>query len=247
MGDPQLMANILNRPVVFNFRQADILSGGEGAPLIPVYHQLLMHKTKTTAVLNIGGVSNLTLRSGNALYAGDVGPGCALINDCVLQHFNKAFDENGALSKMGKPDINLINTWLNNPFFTRPFPKSLDRNSFKNMVSDLNNMPPHDQLATLTFFTSMAIQRHLSTEVDTIYVCGGGRHNDALMAALNTNPTHTFVPIDDLGFAGDFIEAQGFAYITARHINQLPTSYPTTTGAENPTIAGEIFLPKSMQ
>lgn len=240
MADAPLMADVLQRCVVYNFRQNDIDHGGEGAPLIPIYHRALLGNANHAAVVNIGGVANITIIHNGDLIAGDVGPGCALINDCMQTCFNEPFDENGHRAEQGTVQDTLLDEWLSDPFFNQLLPKSLDRDRFKSCGLALKNLKPEDQLATLTAFTARAISHHAFLDINLVYLCGGGRLNQYLIRVLNSLGRVVYKPIESLGFKGDFIESQGFAYMAVRRLYDLPISFPTTTGVSKPVTGGEI-------
>ncbi len=250
IGDGSLLAQLTKTDVVFNFRQNDVAYGGQGAPLVPIYHQVLVENLlKPCAVVNIGGVSNVTWvgpdHGLDSLVAFDLGPGMALMNDWTQRFFNQSFDEDGLLARTGVIHHDLIAQWLEHPYFTQPYPKSLDRNQFYPLLRDLETFKAEDGLATLTAFTAWAIHRGLELLPDfpsTVLLSGGGRRNMYLFELIAERmPAQTQVArIDILGFDGDYIESQAFAYLAARVKNALPITFPLTTGAPTALSGGQI-------
>jgi len=207
IGDGALLANLTGIPVVNDFRSADMAAGGEGAPLAPVFHRALAAGLeRPVAMLNIGGVSNVTW----------IGEGGGLIA-------------------------------LANPYFARPAPKSLDRDAFKDFSID--DLSAADGAATLTAITAAAIHAgiaRLESAPRRWLVCGGGRHNPVLMAALRARLGASVDPIEAIGWNGDLIEAQAFAFMAVRALGDLPISFPGTTGVRQPTTGGRLHRPQAL-
>ncbi len=246
LGNGELLARLLDCPVVWDFRSADLAGGGEGAPLAPVYHACLARTLeKPVAVLNIGGISNLTwIGPGEQLLAFDAGPGNAPIDDWALRHTGRPFDEDGRLAAGGRADAARIAAALAHPFFDRPPPKSLDRLDFSAEIA--NGLSPADGAATLTAFTAAAIARARAWLPETPkrwLVTGGGRRNPVLMAMLAERLECTVEPIEAVGADGDALEAQCFAYLAVRVLRGLPISFPGTTGVPHPVCGGRIARP----
>jgi anhydro-N-acetylmuramic acid kinase len=223
------------------------LQGGQGAPLVPIYHYVITKNlNKPCAVINIGGVANVTwIGEGEDFIAFDLGPGMALINDWVNQHLHCPFDEDGLLGQKGKVHEKFLTKWLADPYFSIPYPKSLDRNYFYGCLTDINNLSAADGTATLTAFTARAICQglHLVPKFPTtILLSGGGRRNQYLFELIAAQmPTKTQIArIDILGFDGDYIESQAFAYLAARTKNHLPITFPLTTGVPIALSGGQI-------
>ncbi len=249
IGDGALLARLIGLDVVADFRTADVAAGGEGAPLAPLYHAALAAKLpKPVAVLNLGGVGNVTWigpRTDNGaddILAFDTGPGNALIDDWVRRHTGRAADFDGALARAGQVSAEHVARFLALPFFDRKPPKSLDRDDFQGCIpQDLGVV---DGAATLTEMTAAAVAaatRHFPSPAREWLVCGGGRHNPALMAALARllgAPVH---PVEAVGWDGDALEAQAFAYLAVRSVLGLPLSLPSTTGAPSPVHGGRLF------
>jgi anhydro-N-acetylmuramic acid kinase len=249
IGDGALLAELTGIPVVNDFRSADMAAGGEGAPLAPVYHRALAAGLeKPVAVLNIGGVSNVTwIGDGDALIAFDTGPGNALIDDWAMRHTGEPVDRDGALAKSGKVDQAAVARFLENPYFKRPAPKSLDRDAFKAFSLGAMNAP--DGAATLTAITAASIAAgvaHLPALPKRWLVCGGGRHNPVLMEALRARLGAAVDPIEATGWDGDMIEANAFAFMAVRSMRELPISFPGTTGVKQPTAGGRLHRPPAV-
>lgn len=248
LGDGQLLANLVNIPVVYNFRHNDCLEGGQGAPLIPVYHQALCRRLeKPLCVVNIGGVANITAIDNDELIAFDTGPGNALLDDLVHHQFLLDYDKDGAIAASGHIVPGVIETWLQHPYFHRPYPKSLDRNDFQLLVNKTVFTSAADKLATLTAFTAASIVlaiKQLPFSVKRVLICGGGRKNKTLMHCLDELlPDKIIKDIDYMKWDGDLLEAQGFGYMAVRKVRELPISFPLTTGVKESLTGGEIARP----
>jgi anhydro-N-acetylmuramic acid kinase len=245
LGNGQTLANATGIKVAYDMRAADVAAGGQGAPLVPVYHQALATGLAETPVafVNIGGVANVTFVSDDSLIAFDTGPGNALIDDWVLKHHGSAFDHGGALALSGKVDEATAVQFLGDSFFEKPGPKSLDRDAFASVT--LDNLSPADGAATLVAVTARAIaesRHHFPQEPAQWIICGGGRKNAAIMKKLRqilprVEPAETF------GFNGDSMEAEAWAYLAVRVMNGAPLSFPGTTGVAMATPGGVIARP----
>jgi anhydro-N-acetylmuramic acid kinase len=248
IGDGQALAEELGRPVVFDFRSADVAAGGQGAPLVPVFHRALATNgdlPERVAFLNIGGVANATLLDGAAdPVACDTGPGNALIDDFVLARTGEPFDADGALAATGTPDETLLARWLAHPFFSAPPPKSLDRNAFD--VRGVEKLSDADGAATLTAFTARAVASllpHLEAPPKLWIACGGGARNKTLLSTLRNALKADVRAADEFGWNAGAIEAQAFAYLAVRSARGLPLTFPTTTGAPRPLSGGRLVKP----
>ncbi|HUK61637.1 MAG TPA: anhydro-N-acetylmuramic acid kinase [Stellaceae bacterium] len=244
IGDGALLARLTGVEVVNDFRSNDVAAGGEGAPLAPLYHQALAGAlARPVAVLNIGGVANVTWIGAEEddLLAFDTGPGNALLDDWMLQHTGRPLDEGGAMARQGRVSEAHLARFLANPYFARRPPKSLDRDDFAGAMPE--GLSPADGAATLTAMTAAAVAagaRHFRAPAGRWLVTGGGRHNEALMAALRTRLGVPVEPIDAaLACDGDALEAQAFAYLAARSVEGLPLSLPSTTGARTSVRGGK--------
>lgn len=248
IGDGALLAKRTGIPVVNDFRSADVKAGGHGAPLVPLYHRALAAKVpKPVAILNIGGVANVTWINGDTdkdIMAYDVGPGIALIDDWVLRHTGNNYDEYGLLAASGRVDNKLVEKFLAQKFFAEKPPKSIDRDMFRKMVPE--PMKPADGAATLTMMTARAIAHGLSFMPHKplhMYVSGGGRLNNTLMRWIAELADVPVRAVDVLGWSGDGLEAEAFAYLAARSHLGLPLSLPLTTGVPKPTTGGILHWP----
>lgn len=243
LGDGALMARITGVDVVYDLRRADVAAGGQGAPLAPVYHAALLEAVgadQSTAVLNLGGVGNLSWRGAEGEIVGfDTGPANAPINDFLRARGLGEMDRDGALALSGAVDEALLAQRLQHPYLAQAFPKSLDRFDFGfDWVAALSDA---DGAATLTAFSAAAVGRALDLlphRPARLIVCGGGRHNPALMQALERWAQVQVVSADAVGWRGDAIEAECFAFLAVRSLRGLPLSFPTTTGVPGPTRGG---------
>ncbi|MBM3610989.1 MAG: anhydro-N-acetylmuramic acid kinase [Alphaproteobacteria bacterium] len=247
IGNGYMLANLLEIPVVTEFRDNDIKNGGEGAPLVPIFHQALCQNLpKPLAILNIGGIANITYIDDKNLIAFDTGPGNALLDQWMYHHTKEFYDKNGEKTLQGKGHKDWITKWMNHPFFALTPPKSLDRLDFQELPLGLSL---EDGLATLAAFTTQCViegLKHLPQKPLTLYIAGGGRHNQGLMNNLRLiDPSFRVDPIDVLGFSSDFLEAQAFAYLAKRSIQNLPLTFPTTTGVKEPLTGGILYYPKN--
>lgn len=253
IGDAIRLSGAVGLPVIHDFRSADVRAGGEGAPLAPWYHAACLDgRQGPVAILNIGGVANITFvgRDGSVL-AGDTGPGNALLDDWALRHTGVACDRDGALARAGRVDSARLHDLLAHDFFRRPLPKSLDRQDFIASLETLSPLSPEDGAATLVAMTVHAIARTQLPEPPTAwFVCGGGRHNPSIMAALASRLPGRVSPVEALGWNGDMLEAECFAFLAARALRGLPLSSPGITGAPRLASGGRlssagIALPES--
>jgi len=243
IGDGELLARETGIPVIDDFRSADVAAGGEGAPMAPVYHMARARDLeRPVAVLNIGGVANVTWISpdGGAI-AFDTGPGNALIDDWVSARGVGIMDLNGTCARAGTVDDAVLERLLDNPYFDRPYPKSLDRDAFS--LGPTRGLSLEDGAATLTAFTAAAVARSancLPSPPLRWLVCGGGRKNPVMMHDLRVALESPVEPVETVGWNGDAIEAEAFAFLAARSKRGLPLSYPQTTGVAMP-ISGGVY------
>lgn len=249
IGDGALLARLTGRPVVFDFRTADVAAGGEGAPLVPVVHAVLAADLPgPLAVLNLGGVGNVTwIGADRQLIACDTGPGNALIDDWMLRHTGIALDQGGAVALSGHVDAGRVAAFLDHEYFRRPPPKSLDRDDFRRHADALTDgLSLADGAATLVAFTIAAVKATaaaLPAAPTRWLVCGGGRHNAAIMAGLAQALPGTVAPVDSIGWDGDGLEALAFGVLAVRSLRGLPLSFPGTTGVPAPQIGGVAATP----
>lgn len=246
--DAASVAEGLGAPVAFDFRSADVAAGGQGAPLAPVYHAALVRKAGMegpVAVLNLGGVGNITLiRADGELEAFDTGPANGMVDLLVQSRMKKRMDEGGRLAAAGTVDQAVLDVYLAQPYFAASGPKSLDRFDFSlDPVADLSL---EDAAATLTAFAAQAVAlgvARCSEQPKEIVVCGGGRHNPVLLAAIRERVGLPVSTAEDRGWRGDSIEAEAFAFLAARCRLGLPISFPGTTGVPEPMTGGRIVEP----
>jgi len=252
LGDGGLMADRLGIPVVSGFRLDDVAAGGEGAPLVPIFHAALVRRqlkiARPCAVVNIGGVANVTW-IGDAhddLLAFDTGPGNAPLNDWVYSHTGQSMDVDGQLASEGVVDSKVLNAMLAHGYFDRIPPKSLDRQDFS--TKDCKGLSLQDGAATLTAYIAKAIGKariFFPTQAQTWVITGGGRLNPVLMADLKDILKATVLTAEDVGWDGDALEAQAFAYLAVRCKKNLPMTFPATTGGLKPLSGGTLHLPQS--
>ncbi|MCF8481420.1 MAG: anhydro-N-acetylmuramic acid kinase [Rhodospirillum sp.] len=272
IGDGALLAAMAGIPVVNDFRARDVALGGQGAPLAPACHMALARSLPrrdpvmgmgapggegSLAVLNLGGVGNVTwLPSGLGAGANqppvafDTGPGNALIDDWVQARMGWTMDKDGALATRGRVNEAVLQGLLDHPYFSQPAPKSLDRDAFS--LEPLAGLSDADGAATLVAFTAESVARCLAWLPDgpsRWLVCGGGRRNLALMAALEKSlcaargASVTVTPVETVGWDGDALEAQAFGLLAVRSLRNLPLSWPSTTGCPEPLSGGVFWAP----
>jgi anhydro-N-acetylmuramic acid kinase len=244
IGDGELLAKLTGVDVVCDFRSNDVKQGGQGAPLVPLYHQAIATKLiKPLAILNLGGVANISwLGHENELLAFDTGPGNALLDDYISLHLGEKQDTGGKLSLSGNVDQGSLKSLLEHPYFLKKAPKSLDRNEFD--WTPVSKLSIADGATTLCAFTAEAVARSIQIipEPPEIWlVTGGGRHNLAMMQELKNRLEAPVKSVDDIGWKGDFLEAQAFGYLAVRSLKGLPLSIPSTTGVPHPLSGGVIF------
>lgn len=243
VGDARRLADECGIDVVFDFRGADVAAGGQGAPFASLYHAALARDLVGSVLLvNIGGVSNITWIDGErAPIAFDTGPGNAPIDDWVHKHFGMAFDDRGAIADGGRADEKRIAAALAHPYFAKRPPKSLDRMDFTTAIAE--GLSRYDGAATLTAFTAAAIAAglaHVPAPPVRALVAGGGRHNPVLMRELAARIGVPVDPVEAVGWRGDLLEAEAFAFLGVRHLRGLPLSLPTTTGVPRPLPGGRL-------
>jgi anhydro-N-acetylmuramic acid kinase len=249
LGDGPLMAALTGVRTVFDFRTMDVAAGGQGAPLVPVYHAALSQAAKDLkpplAIVNIGGVANVTLvgRDGE-LQAFDTGPGNGPLDQWVSGLGLGRFDQDGALSASGQIDLALLDQMLAHPFFAANGPKSLDRYDFNS--DPVASLSAADGAATLAALVVRSIALGLSgvpEPLTGVIVCGGGRHNRAIMAGLSEQLSMPVLSAEQAGWNGDATEAQAFGYLAARTLGGLAISFPGTTGVPEPMTGGRLVAP----
>jgi len=247
LGDGRGLADRLGVPVVFDFRAADVAAGGQGAPLVPVYHRALVRKAGLAGdvvVANIGGVANITrIGADGRISAGDTGPGNALIDDFVLATAGERMDRDGARAARGTVDQARLAAALAAPWFDLPLPKSLDRDAFD--AGFVAGLAPDDAVATLAAFTAGALAKGIAMAggAATVVVAGGGARNPVILRLLAEASGAAVLRAADLGWDGDYLEAEAFAYLAARSVAGLPLSLPETTAVPHPMPGGVLVRP----
>lgn len=254
IGDGQKLADLTDVRVVCDFRSADVRAGGEGAPLVPLYQRALARDLpKPVAILNIGGVANVTWLGGSgetderSILAFDTGPGNALIDDWVAARTGLPFDIDGRLSAAGEVRSDLVDRWLSHPYFRRRPPKSLDREAFASVKTDLAELSLEDGAATLTALTAGAIAKAMECFRERplgVLVTGGGRHNPTLLDRIARMTTLSVDPVEVVGWRGDSLEAEAFAFLAVRSLRGLSLTLPTTTGVARPLTGGTVKHPR---
>ena len=260
LGDGKLMSQLVKKKIIYNFRQEDMINKGQGAPLTPIFHNLLSKKINENhqidfpiCFLNIGGISNITKiikkdeKLEDNIEAFDSGPGNCMIDEWVRKNSKNNFDENGSIAKSGKIDQLILNQAIDN-FQIDKFDKSLDVKNFD--ISFVRGLSLEDGCATITNFTAYLIAKGIEhsngNNIKPIkyLICGGGRRNTFLIQSIKDYLSHkqniSLNSIDDYSLNGDYIESQAFGYLSIRSFLNLPISYPKTTGCETPTVGGEL-------
>jgi anhydro-N-acetylmuramic acid kinase len=248
LGDAAMLAKLTGRPVAYDFRTADVAAGGQGAPLAPIYH---LARAKASglqpplAVLNVGGVANVTFWTGaEEIAAFDTGPGNGMIDLLVQARGAGRYDAGGKYASVGRVDEGVVRALLAHPYFEAPAPKSLDRFDFS--LEPLEPLQLEDAAATLVAFTAEAVKagfEMMGAAPTEVIVTGGGRHNPEIMKALADRLSMPVKTAEDHGWRGDSIEAEAFAYLAARTFRGLPISFPKTTGVPQAMAGGRIVRP----
>lgn len=244
IGDAALLARIARIPVVHDFRTADVAAGGQGAPLAPLFHAAMAENLpKPLLIVNIGGVANITwLGEGSEIIACDTGPGNGPLDDLAQKHLGQPYDKDGAFAASGRVFAARLAELMAHPYFAAPAPKSLDRLTFSSLIAHATaNLAPADAAATLAAFCATAIAgAALPAPPLRVLVGGGGRHNKQLMRLLAAKFPVPVEPVEAVGWHGDALEAQCFAYLAVRSLRGLPLSLPGTTGVPTPLTGGRF-------
>lgn len=254
LGDGQWLADRLGIPVMHDIRAADIAAGGQGAPVVPVFHRALAaagNLPSPAAILNIGGVANVTwVGPGGELNAFDTGPGNALLDDLMRARIGAEFDKDGEIAQRGMTDKAVLYALLTSDFFAAKPPKSLDRFHFhEKALSAVAHLSTEDAASTLVDFTAATIAlsvQHMEESPKRWVVAGGGARNLAILAALRERISVPVSTAEDMGWSIDALEAQAFAYLAVRSLKGLPNTYPSTTGVPVPTSGGVLAEPKAL-
>jgi anhydro-N-acetylmuramic acid kinase len=249
LGDGALLARNLDLPVIYDFRSDDVAAGGQGAPLAPIYHEALVRWSgfhTPCAVLNLGGVGNVTLiKADGGLEAFDTGPANGMIDLLMQARTDRRYDHDGAAARAGFVDEAILEAYLAHPYFARTGPKSLDRYDFT--LDAVAGLSLEDAAATLTAFAAEAVSRGVRAAAKNpplrLVVCGGGRLNPVLIAAIQQRLVLPVITAEDAHWRGDSIEAEACAYLAARSVMDLPISFPGTTGVPCPMSGGRGARP----
>ena len=258
LGDGDALAAHLGLPVVWDFRSADVELGGEGAPLAPFFHFACakwMGAERPLAFRNLGGVGNITWidpsrdrpEEEGALLAFDTGPANAPINDLMMERRGEPFDRDGALALEGTVVQGALELFLDEPYFRKIPPKSLDRDAFADMIGLVRELSDADAAATLTGMSAAAVlqaMEHCPSPPERVLVCGGGRKNPVMMAMLRAALDAIVEPVEAVGLDGDMLEAQAFGHLAVRVLRGLPTSCPATTGVSAAVAGGTVSWPE---
>jgi len=247
IGNSKLLSKLTKTKVVSNFRENDIINGGQGAPLTPLYHKLILLKIKTklpAAIINIGGIANVTyLKNKKKIISFDTGPGNHLLDRWVKIKNGKNFDNKGLFSESGKVNKIILKKFLNNPYYKKKIPKSLDVKDFN--LKYLNKLNFKDGCSTLSMVTIKSIClgiKKLRKIPSTILVSGGGRKNKFIINNLKKLLNTSVDIIEKYNFNGDFIESQAFAYLAVRSYLKKFITLPSTTGVTKPSLGGTLFF-----
>jgi len=241
LGDGKLLSQLTKKNVVYNFRENDLKNGGQGAPLAPIFHKILVDNKKIdlpVTILNIGGIANITsIQKGNKIYSSDIGPGNCLIDKWIRSNSDKNYDDNGFIAKSGKVNKLILDKFLDN-FYKKNISenKSYDTKDFD--LSFVKGLSLEDGAATLTEFTAEIFSKKKMDK--TVYVCGGGRKNLFLLNSIRKKTNSEIKLIDELKIDGDFVESQAFAYLAIRSYLGLPISFPNTTGVNKACTGGVL-------
>ena len=254
LGNSQLLSNFSKIKVISNFRDLDISLGGEGAPLAPIYHQLLIKELNLplpSCFLNIGGISNLTFWDGYQLVGFDTGPGNCMMDIYMQKTFGLDYDDAGILASKGKINCKIKDIFLNNIYFKKPYPKSLDKQEFNNVIQMIYDMDlnPSDAMATLAECTFLSILKSielLSNKPKNLVLMGGGVHNLFLLKKLKKIEGINVYTAKEKNIPGDFIEAELIAFLAARNVFEMPITFPYTTGTKAPLCGGKKYSPNNI-
>ena len=228
--------------VVNDFRRHDVAVGGQGAPLVGMFHRALFAKeARPTVILNLGGVANITwLGENEEIIAGDTGPGCGLLDEWIQEMAGQSHDTDGRIALQGKVNEGLVAAALATPFFSKPLPRSADRFDFDHV--DVSGMSVEDGAATLCAVTVRAVVKAVKTMPKppaSLWVTGGGVHHPVIMRMLTDN-FGKVQNVRQLNLNPDTLEAECFAWLAVRHTKGLPLTIPETTGCSRPVCGGTI-------
>ncbi len=247
LGDGQLIASKTGIRTITQFRQADIAAGGQGAPLMPAFHNAVFEGNEDTLVLNLGGIANIT-QLGEHVTGFDTGPGNCLLDQWIAKHKNQPFDINGKWGASGDVIDELLSRLLSDPYFAACHPKSTGTDYFNlDWLGDLDRYSPENVQATLVALTVNTVAKQvikLSGNSGKLFICGGGAHNQHLIDQLRAKLSGYTVNLTDIqGIPVDWVEAVGFAWLGYCRLNNLNSNLPSVTGARKQLSLGEIYLP----
>ena len=242
LGDGKLLSQLTKKNVIYNFRENDLNKGGEGAPLTPIFHKLLVKQNKIkvpVTILNIGGIANITsIKNNFAISSLDIGPGNCLIDKWIRLKSDKKYDKKGLIARSGTVDKFILNRSLDSFYNSKiSKKKSYDINDFD--LSFVKELTFKNGASTLTEFTADICSKKITNK--NIYVSGGGRRNTFLLESIKKKINCKIRLIDTIGIDGDFVESQAFAYLAVRSYLKLPISFPETTGCKEPSSGGVLF------
>ena len=257
LGDGQLIADLTKIKTVAQFRQADLAVGGQGAPLMPAFHQMMFGMQKNSYVLNLGGIANVS-QLGEKVIGFDTGPANTLMDQWTQRHLHQGYDKNGRWAASGEVIKTVLENLLADPYFDLDYPKSTGPDYFnldwlRERVKNLNSYAPADIQASLLALTAVTVADQLkemnsktaSQQSGAIYVCGGGAQNQALMAALRDElPNFQIRLTDELGIPSNWVESVGFAWLGYCRLHKLSSNLPSVTGASKSVVLGEIYNPR---
>ena len=238
----------LNIPTVGNFRENDLINGGQGAPIGSFYHKYILNKIDNKAcIINLGGIANITYAKKEKIISFDMGPANALVDDLCTYFYKKKYDKNGLFAKKGNIIKIIFDNYKEDLYFKKKYPKSLDRNYFNTYYKELIKYNPNDAINTASLMTVYSIIKNLSLikeNIKTVIITGGGRKNLFIIKKIKYQLKILSIKlfnIEKYGYNGDMIEAQMFAYLAVRSIKRLPLSLPTTTGVKKPKTGGVTY------
>ena len=241
LGNGKLLSQLTKKNIVYNFRENDLKNGGDGAPLAPIFHKLLIKQKQINlpvTILNIGGITNITsISSENKMSSSDIGPGNCLIDNWMRIKIKKNYDKNGETAESGKVNQIILNQALDNFYNNFNSNRSYDVKDFD--LSFVRGLTLEDGAATLTEYTSEIVSKKIPNNL--VILCGGGRKNKFLVKIIKKKINSEIKLIDELNIDGDFVESQAFAYLAIRSYLKLPISFPETTGCLKPCTGGEII------
>ncbi len=254
IGDPNIIAEETGITTIADFRRRDIATGGQGAPLVPAFHQAIFSQKFELAkanitIVNIGGIANISHLSANKTIGFDTGPGNTLMDFWIQQNSDKAYDKGGAWAKNGKVNSELLKTFKQDPYFNLNLPKSTGKEYFspswlRKKISQISDCSAIDIQASLCYLTaktiSEAIQKHAPLTSHTL-ICGGGMHNNHLIGLIRKNLNHSVSSTAEFGINPDHVEAMAFAWLARQTMHNLSGNLTEVTGAKRPVILGGIY------